>query len=440
MTPVSRSFQCPNCGAQLHPAERARVVTCEFCGATSPLAAPALAPPLGARAEAPRATEGTTIPWSRVALLLVPVGAVAAWLALRKEAPPPVHAAVSVAPIVATVDASTDVAPRLATEWHVPPIVADVNGDGVEDIVGQWDADHHCTTGLIDGKTRRVSWSIVHGMSCQYAFQPFALASSTLVLAPGNTPSVELYALPAGTDLGRVDLDREPSHLLGHGHEVWVDLSGGEALIDTTSKTVAPAWATRVAPRGATRPAWVRWVPVQGLLLPGHYNVQTVCIPSPCWDASFQRPVPPIPDMLARVVLIENGVDAAIAAGTTARGTQLPMVAGFSVASKTVAWTHAFGTPESALKYAGTSEVLAEHTLYIQYGSKDPATSDSYARSRLAALSATTGELLWDVAIDDDRDYAGGDQIVVGAWVYVPLVHSLELRDLKSGALVAQLP
>jgi hypothetical protein len=440
MTPVPRSFQCPNCGAQLHPDEGARTVTCEFCGATSPLATPAPSRPAGERIDAPRATGGTTIPWSRVALVLVPVGAVAVWLALRKDAPPPVPAAASSAPIVAATDASAAVPTRKATVWHVPPIVADVNDDGVEDIVGQWDDDNHCTTGLIDGKTRRVSWSIAHGMSCQYAFQPFALASSTLVLAPGNTPAVELYALPAGTDIGRVDLDREPTHLLGNGHEVWVDLSGGEALVDTTSKTVAPAWATRVAPRGATRPAWVRWVPAQGLLLPGHYNTPKVCSPSPCWDASFQRPVPPIPDMVAWDVLIEDGVDAAIVVGTTARGTQLPMVAGFSVASKTVAWTHAFGTPETALKYAPTSAVLAQHTLYVEYGTKDSAMPDSYARSRLAALSATTGELLWDVAIDDDRDYAGGDRIVVGAWIYLPLAHSLELRDPRSGALVAQLP
>ena len=439
MTPPSRSFQCPNCGAQIHPVEGARTVTCEFCGATSPLTTTPPAPPGGERADASRETQRTTIPWSRVALLLVPVGAVGAWLALRRDAPPPALAVASVAPIVATPDASTAVAPRAITAWHVPPIVADLNGDGVEDIVGQWDDRNHCTTGLIDGKTRRVSWSVVHAMSCQYAFQPFALASSTLVLAPGHTPSVELYALPAGTDLGRVDLDREPTHLLGHDHEVWVDMSGSEGLLDTTSKTVSPAWATSVAPRGTKRPSWVRWVPVQGLLLPGHYNSPTRCSPSPCWDASFQRPVPPIPDMLAHEVLIEDGVDAAIAVGTTARGTQLPMVAGFTVASKTLAWTHAFGTPETALKYAATSEVLAQHTLYIQYGTRDAAMPDSYARSRLAALSATTGELLWDVAIDDDRGSAG-EQIVVGTWVYVPLAHSLELRDPKSGALVAQLP
>jgi len=278
-------------------------------------------------------------------------------------------------------------------------------------------------------------------MSCQYAFQPFTLAENTLVLAPGSTPSVELYALPAGTDIGRVDLDREPAHLLGHGHEVWVELSGGEAILDTTTKVVAPAWTP--TPRGAKRPEWVRWLPVQGLLPPGHYNPRTVCIPSPCWDASYQRPVPPIPGMLARGVLIEDGVDAAIAVGTTARGTELPMVAGFSVASKTVTWTHAFGAPETALKYSATSAVLAQHTLYIQYGTKEPAMPDSYARSRLAALGATTGELLWDVAIDDERGDSGargGDDIVVGAWVYVPLVHSLELRDPRSGALVAQLP
>ncbi len=342
--------------------------------------------------------------------------------------------------IVATADASAAVATREVTAWHVPPILADVNGDGVEDLVGQWDDHNHCTTGLIDGKTRRVSWSIAHTMSCQYAFQPFTLAESTLVLAPGNAPSVELYALPAGTDLGRVDLDRQPTHLLGHGHDVWIDLSGGEAILDTTTKVVAPAWATTLASRGPKRPEWVRWLPVQGLLSPGHYNPRTVCIPSPCWDASYQRPVPPIPGMLARGVLIEDGVDAAIAVGTTARGTELPMVAGFSVASKTVAWTHAFGTPETVLLYAATSAVLAQHTLYLQYGTKDPATSDSYARSRLAALGATTGEILWDVAIDDGRGNSGGEQIVVGAWVYVPLAHSLELRDPSSGALVAQLP
>jgi hypothetical protein len=428
MNPVSRSFECPNCGAQLHPSGHDATITCEFCGAMSPITSSSEAHKEPAQA-AP--SSSARAPWRWIAIG-VPIAAIGFWLVGKKA---PAESGSQATSLVQTISSAMTTQERTATAWQHSPIILDVNGDGVEDVIGQWDTGH-CTTGLIDGKTRRVLFSVVHDKNCGW-FQPFTVASNVLFLAPVQTPSVELYALPAGTDIGRVDLDHEPTALLGHGQQVWVDMAGSEALIDVTTKSVIAPWSTTNNPP-PKRPAWVPFTPVGGLLPPGHYEGEMRCSPSPCWDANLQRPVPPVPNMIAYQVLINDGQDAAVAVGNTARGTTLPMAAGFSVASKTSSWTHTFGTPQTA-GTAGSSAVLTQNTFYLEYSAKDPAKPDDSQRSRLAALSATTGELLWDVAIDD-AGTSGTAQIVAGAYVYVALAHSLELRDPKTGAVVAELP
>jgi hypothetical protein len=116
-------------------------------------------------------------------------------------------------------------------------------------------------------------------------------------------------------------------------------------------------------------------------------------------------------------------------------GTHLAMAAAYTLASQAVLWTHTFGSPDKSPDSPDVWTAITPSTLFVQYGA---ATSGI---TRLAAVSVTTGEPLWDVA--PGVGMTGLHQLVVGANganVYVPLDSGIEIRDARTGQLVATVP
>jgi len=118
------------------------------------------------------------------------------------------------------------------------PLVADVNGDGVEDLITYGSA---YGLSALDGRTYKPLWKRKDlDIAVHDARRLAAIAGRTLVLAPADTTerALTLLDLSDGRTRASVPLSDKVSRLCGAGERVWV------ALIDQTHGLLDPGTGT----------------------------------------------------------------------------------------------------------------------------------------------------------------------------------------------------
>ncbi len=377
-------YRCGNCGAQLQPAPNEREMRCAFCEAVT-----ARDPEPPVAREEPREEASKSREPKRTARDY-------GFLAF-------------VVPLLAGLVAGAYAYLRTTRDWVGEPILSDVDGDGVEDVVGQWvetTRDNPTKVlGVVDGKSRRIVWSLTvdpsRGGSTAF---PMALADGVVVMG-ASKPEAQIVETRTGKLLATVDLPGRAGAIQAHGGLAWIDTEDGKGVeVDLHAGRMM----------AGTRPDWAP------------RDTHQTCPHAICRPSST---APAIADMNVVEVRVDGASDDAIAVGRKENGTPLPMLAGFSLSKKTVTWTHVFASPATSDGGTPLRMTLSRGRAYFEY--------EDAKVYRVAAVSVATGQVVWDVKRDDD--YRGASSITAGASLYVAVRTKLRILDPQTGATVSTL-
>jgi outer membrane protein assembly factor BamB len=379
---MTRTYRCNNCGATLDPSAATPTLRCPFCGT---VAEKDQAPQRASKEESKKG-EKKRSDWFFAFYL----GGIAV-------------VAVGGFGYVYLVPQRTVVG---------KPIVSDVTGDGIEDVLLQWDEELHNTTtsrvGLIDGKSREVSWSFAFSKKKYSNPIPMAIGKGYVILGEPK-PIANILDARTGTLKHQIDLPDVASRVYASDVNVWLDTDRKSLQINAQTGEIAPA----KSPVGhdLDRPAWA----------PSDANQS--CPMATCRSSAPMA----IADMNVHQVYVDGSRDDAVAVGQKENGTHLPMLAGISLSKKATRWSRVLPASDAATPQ---HPVLVRERIYFEY-------ADGKLH-HLACASAATGEIVWDVPSEENARYAY--DIVVGNDVYVRRGGKLELHDAKTGKLVTHLP
>lgn len=404
------TMQCPRCGADVPvPPLGARSVRCEYCGNESRIVEPEgkkkLTPeevakidirvvPPTAPAPVPTRPPPKGSPVLVVLVLVVLVGAVAGAAVLLKSTVP-------------GLPGGDDF------QWRETPVVANVDGDGVEDFVGTYATrgdDYPIYLAAFSGATQKQLWR--YGPLGKNSSElRYAAAGSTIVLTD-ITPKLHLLDATTGKEKSSLLLsDRTDEICTTVGaNTIWIrTVDDKQTSIDLTTGAASPA------PRPET-------------------------CPKPAFDCDFHGIARCTEDSVAPAVegfdpdyVLFEGTDA-VALGSKSPGTAIPMAVGFDLKTKTVRWKkNLVPNPPSQWDSRLHAAGLEQGRLVASYQQADG------KAEHLTALDAKTGAPQWDVEVPHS-DVSSGDAMTVSPnRVYFPHWTYLDVFDAKTGAHIATL-
>jgi outer membrane protein assembly factor BamB len=427
---TTTALPCPKCHAVVHLRTGETKVQCTGCGAdvTSADAASSMEPakPVSkeakatgtARTNAEMGSNGGERARQTVlsaSLVVLAAGflalAVGRRLGVGHKAPPPpeptpIYTAPPIVPVVPT--------PEGEVAWEANargPVVATVNGDSVEDIIGffrVWDGRSAwiAYAGAFDGATLKPLWRsepIDPQIVKQAGVTPQALVLGSQVIVADTSETLRVFSLPTGEKQFTLKLSGAIIDVCGTADQpgrIWVHVvDGGDTMIDLASQKAA------LAPRP-------KWCPV------------------PALENTNLPPLPPIPtakdlaavarkkaDLAACTRTFLNGLmaratcrapdsakleDGFIPAYVLSDGTvtidfgtkgDLPFAEATTKTTDASPWAHGFITDDTKAKPLAPVIVdLTGGRVYAVY-------EKVYFDARIAALDARTGRALWDVPL-----------------------------------------
>jgi hypothetical protein len=388
-TPVA--LHCPTCGAPLPAAPAGAILRCEYCQHalnlqhTGPMPASA-PPPFGPWAPPPAPLAPRAAPTARplgtkafaIALVVVVVFVVSVRVFIVVVGPGHLRSFPGGAPS----------RPAPALFWqdgNDPPVVADINGDGVDDLTGAWRRGRsgEIHFGALDGRTGRPLWQLG-----PLAWQPgFARVGPRLLTVDND--GLHLRDPATGAELARpLIADRVRNLCAGPSAlgQAWLQLANGqELLLDGASGRLTPA----------PRPRWC------------------AMDRGACWsngiarsdaDCRWGNSVLPVADMRTQVVLAEGAN--VVGWGVRSPGSEVGMAAGYDTAG-TLRWTRLLSDPRADEGRVVTAD-LARGRFYAIY-------TVGMSSLRLAVLDANTGVTLWDARLGTMPGFSGQNFLAVGA-------------------------
>jgi len=394
---------CPQCGASLKVDRDAATATCDYCGTTSQvqrrsriLQIPVrTAPPPGqpsypvARQVRSRSSNAGAV----VSLLAVIGGGVGVYMCLTRN-----H-------LFGGGDRSWD---------SSRPLLYDVNGDGVMDVLGRsryvrsGDTVHMIAIDGKDGSTLWESGSL--GPRGDHYQDPLAIAGNVL-LQGDQQGGVSGWDVIGGKRTWRVDLgERVAAMCAGDAAHVVIETKDKRRhLIDLSDGKRSDAPAGDCVELGTDAPG-----------IRGHdiFDVHRAGIDDI-----------PIPGMHAESFLDRPGTSAVLVIGRRSPGTGVPMAA--LVDGNKVVWSTVIPEkPLAASESAPEQSAWVDDVLVVVYALDDPTHGHRY---RLASFATTTGLRRWDVAMPDGFMDVVAGLSVAGSRVYLSIWGRLEGMDLATG-------
>ena len=405
---------CKNCAAALSPADGAESVTCQFCGATTRLRGAAKPGAAAVALEAAPRKVHAGFRIVMIAVLLVVLGVV--WMVRKivastgkREAP----AAAVVKPEQPT-PPSGDGDDHWEWQGTGAALVTDVDGDGVDDIIGRlrfMRAGDAIRIAALSGATGKPLWQTASIGTYSDSYQgPLMLAGKRLVhadprgmirgldLATGRV----LWSFQA-TDVLRTECLGEADDLvLELEDRTWIDLS----LVDGTSTPGrAPARCAAPASDGVEIEAAITstWPDGHGAQVEG---------------MGIRR-------------LLRRGEGPVIAVGARHPGSQVPMLARLDDGA--VAWKVVVpsGNPMDAADLAFEVVTVSDADVCALYLLRS-------AAPRITCLDLESGTRRWDVemATKPGRSVSPRSLVARGGKLYLTSVGHLQTYDLATGKLL----
>lgn len=359
--------RCSTCGAGLPVTPESRTTSCKFCGSSAViLGAPAAGSPTPPRQPSHHSPTPPKVP----ILAWVAAGLTFTWLVV-----------VAGAFIVRSAPASSRSSARAVKLTHRSPLLADVNGDGVTDVVA-WVRGEDARLAAFDGNSGSELWtsaplppnaidearSAVHGRHVVVDFarklHAFELGTGALAWSKAFHDRTMMFC-PEGAGL----------HVRGESGTTYaVDAASGATTPSAKPAECGPAW---------TDAYWV----VESTRFPGQRMGGTV--------RRETRPTNPVPGLLLEFSLpADDG--SSVALGHRTPGARTPVAVGFAGAA--ARWQAVLpdgsatnaddGTPPVATVAAGL--LLAPY--HVERGGK--------GEWRLACLDVKTGARRWDALIE----------------------------------------
>jgi outer membrane protein assembly factor BamB len=406
-------IQCPKCAAPVHIAADATSVACRYCGTTSVIDRGRAKPPRQAPAASPH-----------VSFRLLPV-------VMGVLTTVGVVTAVSVLNLRRSEGGSQFAVPGVQGLWSGPaaaghfadrPMLAEINGDGVLDVVGKVRGGGTTIEQItaFDGSNGAELWH-------------------TEPLTKDASDAGTLRGVLLGRVISVDALGKAQAYDLRTGNPAWSALLGekgskmceadGTIVIETTDEArhgLDPATGKKreVARNAACKPVFSSERDVS----PGYRIIG--------WPEMRELGMPSLSDIdgiTAHRGLVVEGDGPRFMLGQRSRGSSVAMVAAVD-AKKKVLWMDIVPGVDpltTDVNTLGMDAAYIDGKLIVPYAMKD-----SDAGTRMACFDATTGQRLWDVqALPKDDNWHGlavsPQSIFFTAWFDAGVVLSLETGELR---------
>ena len=416
-----KSKKCPNCSGPLPTTGDERVIKCEYCGSQIELERPPpqklpTGSPVPVQIHLPKAAKHAWV-FALIPMFLIGMGVFTA-IYMQKKA------------MRAHSDPAGGHSPKgEAIRWDddVMPAVADVNGDGVADIIGRYAVNENSKSmiyvGAFDGQTFARLWKAgpYGDISANHAHMyTHFVVTPAHVLVTDHSSMVHILDRKSGTEQRSARLsDRANGGCAApDGEQAWIEVADEKHVsVDLASGGVSDM----------ARPKWCR----------GEIQLSGS---SRCWHSDFQRNRRGRADCIdpRKLAKAEGfGADYALVAGEVTvalghkkPGTRLPMAAAY-VEGKAV-WVRNIAGDAQATVGEGTPSVadVAFGRVIIHYQLDQ--------KWRLISLDVTDGKTQWDVLVPNTTWSDESELVLVTEGkIYLPSSHYLHIFDTASGRLIA---
>lgn len=418
-------LKCPNCGATLQTAETALQMTCTYCGQVSRIQQRSrvlqrLQPPVGPSNLPVVTRPASSTRWVIFAVAVVFAGATAgSALFIGRQA-------VRRAKLADTSVAASE--RGWSASWDGRPVIADVDGDGVEDLIGmtRYQQGDQAKLAAFSGVTGKLLWESP-GLGKHTDATGLVAAAGDKVLRATSDGRVHAHERATGARAWALDLgEKTAAFCSGDAGAVIVataDQRAHRLELATGVRSDAPAlriedeWSE---PRRDAR---------------DHRAVcDRISDNNNRWTAGAVRTrrygAAEIPGFSPSIVL-RTPAQGAIAVGSRTPGTSVPMLAALDSKLRTARWTAVI--PSSDVLNARSPEdriALTDDLIAVTYHGSDN-------KVRLTTFALADGVRRWDVPVALDWNLSGvavtRRAVVVAAW------SRLQAFDLKTGNVLFEI-
>ncbi len=303
--------------------------------------------------------------------------------------------------------------------YSEPPVLTQVNGDGVEDLIGRYTTYDYVNSksrlfvGAFDGATFELLWSVgpIGDVGAETSVH-YAVAGRNVFIADSRA-NLRVYDVATGTERKSEKLSDRVEHIFaapGPSGDAWLKMSDKKDVsYDGRTASLKPA----------KEPAWM---PVK-LPFPDNFDCEMhFRNPSLKARCTPKRAVPTVPGFDTQNGLVEG--DDGVAFGTKSPGTRTPMLAGFDPKTKKPRWSVPVAADTLGLA-EGPPKVgdLVGGRVMVSY---ETVKGDAH----VAAFDAKSGNRLWDVGMPKTTVDA---MTVTASRVYVPESRVIHIYDAALG-------
>lgn len=425
-----RVVKCPHCGAPLPPFGEARVVRCEYCTRDVELSTTKARPAVGpgpSPSQPPPPARPAVFAAIGFAVTAAVTGVIIAIVSRHNErarVAAPQLAAIAERKAAEDAKAHLPPAERRGYYWvgsGVLPVIRDVDGDGVEDVIGRVrfiDDGDVIRVFAFSGRDQRVLWrSPPYGTWGESGYQHIRV---TLVgdrlLVTDTRGDLHLLDVATGQEQAKHTLGERAARIC-----LTADGKGATiALTDETARQVAADGTVTTVPRSAACKAdpfacGSMWRPQSATCLP--------------------RGLPRIDGMSPEFGVAGPG-GARLVSGRKWPGTARPMLAGLPAKGAQPIWMREVsqGDPLAVAEQAPDFVDVIGGVGYVFYEMRE---NDE---ARVQAFDPATGAVRWDVEVPTRDSIFDVDGVAASATrLYVAHDHTLDILDVGTGKPIASI-
>jgi len=406
-------IKCPKCAAPVHIAADATSVTCRYCGGTSVIERGQPSTPRKISVTPAASSSGASV---MLVTMLVLGGATAAALTFYTRA--------QVAGIAGRGEgggASEQTSTNIVSSLHFSdrPMLADVNGDGLLDLVGKTRGDGDVIAAF-DGKDGAELWR-------------------TAPLSKDASEGSAFRAVVLGRVVSVDALGKAQAYDLRTGNPAWSALLGEKARAACEGKGLIVIETADELRHGLDPATGKKSEVAKGTPCTAVFSSESDTAPGyriVDWPEMQKLGIPrlgDIPGITAHRALVPDGPGPRFMLGQRDKGTAVAMVAAVGEGKK-VLWKDVVPGVDpltTDVNVLGIEAAYIDGKLIVPYSMKG-----HDAGSRVACFATATGERLWDVQalLENDNSYGiavSPESVFITAWFEATVVLSLKTGELQ---------